>query len=393
MDPNQLPAFFENRLDRLVESIKQIVEIESPSFDPDGIREVAGWIESKARDAVPGCSIERVPAQGRGEHLIIRAFPEIRGFPVLVLGHIDTVHPRGTKNENPTRVDDGRLYGCGTFDMKANIALLLEVLGAMRELEIEPENQFTILLTCDEEVGSETGRPIVEREARQSEYCLVLEPSASGKVKTGRKGTGCYTLRARGIPAHAGLDPEKGASAILELSKQIVDLDALNDLENGTTVTVGVAKGGTTTNVVPEHAECSIDVRFTSVEEAEKVESALRELVPYDGRVKLTLEGEINRPPLVRDDDVMKLFQKAEDLGASFGYELGETQVGGASDGNFVAALDVPVLDGLGITGDGAHRLDEYVSVEDIPRRAALLTLLLKNNLVKGSDHPSFTFA
>lgn len=381
MDPTELPRHFENKLDDITSSIRDIVEIESPSFYPEGIKEVVDWIEGRANDAIPELETERIKAEGRGEHLVIRAFGDLPGKPLFILGHTDTVHPLESKEKNPTRIEDGNLYGCGTFDMKANIALMLEVFGSMKVLELKPARPVTILLACDEEVGSDTGRPLVEREAANAEYCLVFEPSAKGKIKTGRKGTSGYTLRARGIPAHAGLDPEKGASAILELSKQIVAISGLNDPAAGTTVTVGTIKGGTTTNVVPEHAECTIDVRFASLARAEKIETALRGLSPDDERVELMLEGEINRPPMERTDAVVKLFEKAKELASSFGYEIGETQVGGASDGNFVGALGVPVLDGLGIEGDGAHRLDEHVVVADIPKRAALLTLLLANDL------------
>lgn len=381
MDSKDLRAHFAELTDPMIGSISELVEIESPSFDGEGIVEVANWISEKASSVLPDPAIERIEADGRGIHLIIRAFRDLPGKPAMVLGHIDTVHPRGSKERNPTRVEDGKLYGCGTFDMKANIALLLDVFGTMKEKGLSPARPVTVLLTCDEEVGSETGRPLVEREAAAAEYCLIAEPSALGKVKTGRKGTGGYILRAHGRPAHAGLDPEKGASAIVELSKQIIELQKLNDPASGTTVTVGTIKGGTTTNVVPEHAECSIDVRFTSVADAGTLESALKALSPFDDRVSLELEGEINRPPLERTDAVQDLFGRAQALAASFGYELGETQVGGASDGNFVGALGVPVLDGLGIAGDGAHRLDEHVLVGDIPDRATLLTLLLTNDL------------
>lgn len=365
----------------MIASIMELVEIESPSFDGEGVSEAANWIANRAAKALPDPAIEKVDSDGRGVHLIIRAFRDLPGKPAMMLGHIDTVHPRGSNQRNPTRVEDGKLYGCGTFDMKANIALLMEVFGSMKDLDLTPARPVTILLTCDEEVGSETGRPLVEREAAAAEYCLIAEPSALGKVKTGRKGTGGYVLRAHGRPAHAGLDPEKGASAIVELLRQILELQKLNDPASGTTVTVGTIKGGTTTNVVPEHAECSIDVRFTSIDDAGKIESTLAALSPFDERVTLELLGEINRPPLERTEAVQALFGRARSLAASYGYDLGETQVGGASDGNFVGALGVPVLDGLGIAGDGAHRLDEHVLVDDIPERATLLALLLTNDL------------
>jgi glutamate carboxypeptidase len=339
---------------------------------------VAVWLEDELRRISQNIEIRRLPVDGFGEHLIVRAFAAPEKKPVLLLGHTDTVHPRGTKDVNPTRVEDGKLYGCGSFDMKANIVLMLEVLRAFTELSLTPPRPVTILLSCDEEIGSYSGREIVEREAAAAEFCLVCEPSApGGRVKTGRKGTGMFRIKTHGIPAHAGLEPEKGASAILEIAQQIQRVHKLNNLPGGTTVNVCTIAGGTTSNVIPSDATCEIDVRFTSRKEAERVREAIRSLKAFDERVRIEIEGEINRPPMERSPDVIKLYEKARAIAAEFDYELGETQVGGASDGNFVAALGVPVLDGLGVAGAGAHTLEEYIFVEDIPRRAALLAKLL----------------
>jgi glutamate carboxypeptidase len=376
MTSHEILGYFQSRQQAMIDSIREIVEIESPSHDVERNCEVTACIERQARDTKLDLRIEKTFAEGYGEHLVIRAFPsEKKG--VLLLGHTDTVHPVGTKDQNPTRIEDGKFYGCGIFDMKANAVLMLEVLRFFGETGLKPARPITILLSCDEEVGSFTGRPIVERESANAEFCLVCEPSAAGRVKTGRKGTGMFTLKTWGIPAHAGLEPEKGASAILELSKQIQKIHGLNDASNGTTVNVCTARGGTTTNVIPEHAECSIDVRFTSTAEAERIDHELRNLSAFDDRVKLAIGGGINRPPMERTDKVISLYEKARSLAASYDYELGETQVGGASDGNFVAALGVPVLDGLGTCGDGAHTLREHILIDDIAKRATLLTMLL----------------
>jgi glutamate carboxypeptidase len=269
------------------------------------------------------------------------------------------------------------LYGGGVFDMKANVVLILEALRLLADSNLAPSRPVTILLSCDEEVGSMSGRALVEAEAAKSKFCLVCEPSASGRVKTGRKGTGMFKVKARGIPAHAGLEPEKGASAILELAKQIPTIHALENLENGTTVNVCQIAGGTASNVIPEFAECTVDVRFSTVAEAERLENSIRNLLSSDTRVALEISGAINRPPMERSEGVAALYEKARNLAASFGYELGETQVGGASDGNFVAALGVPVLDGLGVAGGGAHTMNEHILIDDLAKRATLLTLLL----------------
>lgn len=375
MNASEILSHFQNRQNEIIESIREIVELESPSHDVERSKLVALWVENEARKIPLDLEIERVPAEKYGDHILIRAFAgEEKG--VLLLGHTDTVHPVGTKLLNPTRIEGDRYYGCGIFDMKSGIVLMLEALRFFAESGLRPPRPITILLSCDEEVGSITGRELVEREARKSSHCLVFEPSAAGRVKTGRKGTGMFTVKTHGIPAHAGLEPEKGASAILELARQIDKLHSLNNVPAGTTVNVCTVRGGTTTNVMPEHAECTVDVRFSSMEEAERLERSICGLTSFDERVKLEISGGVNRPPMERTDSVVALYEKAKSVAASFDYDLGETQVGGASDGNFVAALGVPILDGLGISGDGAHTLNEYIYINDVAKRAALITKL-----------------
>lgn len=369
--------YFHSRQSSIHEIIHRIVEIESPSNDVAGSRAVVAFLISEFEKLSLDLQIKKIAAENVGEHLIVRAFSASSETPVLLLGHTDTVHPIGAKANNPTRIEASKFYGGGVFDMKANVVLMLEILRAFSELNLQPARPLTILLSCDEEVGSATGRALVEREAAQSKYCLVCEPSANGKVKTGRKGTANYVLQARGVPAHAGLEPEKGASAILELAGQIERIHLLNNLEVGTTVNVCTVEGGTTTNVIPEYARCSIDVRFASMPEAKRIDEALQNLEISDEKISLKLSGGLNRPPLERTENVVGLYEKARKIAAEFDYDLGETQVGGASDGNFVAALGVPVLDGLGISGGGAHTLEEFIFVDDIPQRAALIAALI----------------
>lgn len=376
MNSLEILDYFQGRQAAILELIREIVDIESPSHNVGQSKAVISLIVKKAREIPLPLEIEKIPAENYGEHLLIRAFPsDEKKF--FLLGHTDTVHPVGTKEQNPTRIEGDRFYGCGIFDMKSNVILMLEALRFFAETGRRPARPITILLSCDEEVGSHTGRPLVEREAADAAVSFVFEPSFDGKVKTGRKGTGIYTLRAHGIPAHAGLEPEKGASAILEISRQIEKLHSLNHSENGTTVNVCTIKGGTTTNVIPEHAECSIDVRFSTAAEAARVDRAIRSLTPVDERVSLEVLGDINRPPMERTADVAALYERARSLAESFDYDLGETQVGGASDGNFVSALGVPVLDGLGIAGAGAHTLHEHILVSDVAKRATLIVSIL----------------
>lgn len=379
MKTQELLDYFSSRQNEILNFIRRICEIESPSFDAEGSRAVVDLLENEAGKIGAVNSIERIPAPGCGEHLVIRAFGgENDAKRALLLGHTDTVYPRGTLAARPLREENGKIFAPGIFDMKTGCAVMIEVLRAFSDLNLKPPQPITIFLSCDEEVGSRTGRPLLEAEARNAAFCLVCEPSAAGgAVKTGRKGTGNYILKTHGIASHAGLEPEKGASAILEISRQIKKLHGLTNFEIGTTVTVGTIAGGTTSNVVPAEAECSIDVRFTSLAEARRVENEIKNLKPFDERVKLEILGEINRPPMERTEKVISLYEKARKIANSFDYELNEKQVGGASDGNFVAALGVPVLDGLGVAGDGAHAVHEHIIASDIPKRAALIAALL----------------
>src|SRR5947209_7194340 len=355
-----------------------LVETESPSGDMDGSGAVASVIAAAAGTIGAVNSIERITSEGFGEHVRIRAWGGNDGAPIIMLGHTDTVHPRGSIKERPWRAEGNRIYGPGIFDMKANCALALEALRACEATGACPQSPITILLTCDEETGSPYGRGLVEAEARAARAVLVLEPPASdGRVKTARKGTGMFTLAVHGRAAHAGLDPEKGVSAVLELAKQTVRLHAMNDLEKGTTVTVGTLHGGTHSNVVPAEASAEIDLRFSSTELGRWLEHEILNLKPFDQRAQLIVSGEINRPPLERTDKVERLYERARSIAALLDFDLGEASVGGASDGNFVGAMGVPVLDGLGIEGDGAHAAHEHVLADNIPLRGALLAGLI----------------
>ena len=376
-----LQARLRERQTEMLALTRALVETESPSGDVEGSRAVVSLLADAARSIAGVSSIELIESPGYGTHLRLRAFtdaPEAAAGSILLLGHTDTVHPRGSLQARPWRITDGRIYGPGIFDMKANCALALEALRACAELKLAPRRAIVLLLTCDEETGSMTGRALVEEEAKRAASVLVLEPPlAGGRVKTGRKGTGMYRLEAHGVAAHAGLEPEKGASAILELARQIERLHALNDGSSGITVTVGTVQGGTRSNVVPAEASAEIDVRFKTEQEAASIETAILSLHPFDERVRLSVRGGVNRPPLERTEKVVALYHHAREIAAFLNFELEEAQVGGASDGNFVAAYGVGVLDGLGIDGDGAHATHEHIVLEDIARRGALLAGLI----------------
>ena len=375
----KLRDHFAARQQELLSFVRALVETESPSGDKGGSGAVVSLLANAAGSINAVSSVERLAFEDFGEHLRIRAFVQENDVaPIVILGHTDTVHPRGAIMERPWRAEGRSIYGPGIFDMKANCALALEVLRACAATGALPQSPVTILLTCDEESGSPSGRALVEAEARNARAVLVLEPPASGgRVKTARKGTGMFTIEVHGRAAHAGLDPEKGVSAVLELARQTVRLSELNDPATGTTVTVTVVKGGTHSNVVPAEARAEIDLRFTSASEGLRVESAMRNLEPIDARAQLVVSGGINRPPLERTDKVAALYEQARAIAALLDFDLGEASVGGASDGNFVGALGVPVLDGLGIEGDGAHAAHEHIVVDVIPLRGALLAGLI----------------
>jgi glutamate carboxypeptidase len=376
-DTAALSEYFQSRQDAVVSFSRALVETESPSGDEAGSKAVVSLLAAAAAGISRVTLIERVPSENYGEHLRVTAFGDSREKPIVILGHTDTVHPRSSA-QRPWRLEGKRAYGPGVFDMKANCALAIEVMRACVATGLTPRRPVVLLLTCDEETGSPTGKQLVEAEARRAHAVLVLEPPGDGgRAKTGRKGTGIFTIEARGRAAHAGLEPEKGASAILELARQTERLHSFNGTSGGISINVGVFQGGTLSNVVPAVARVEVDVRFSNADEAARIEDEIFNLHPYDNRVELIVHGGINRPPLERSEKVITLYNRARALAYQLNFDLGEIQVGGASDGNFAAAAGAAVLDGLGINGDGAHATHEHIIVDDIPRRGALLAGLI----------------
>ncbi|HEX7174470.1 MAG TPA: M20/M25/M40 family metallo-hydrolase, partial [Pyrinomonadaceae bacterium] len=283
----QIKTYFERRQTDVIALVRRLVELESPSGDADGSRAVAALLVGVAREIPSVWTFEKISArESYGEHVRFKAFGGgERGRGILIVGHTDTVHPRGSVGERPWREEGGKFYGPGVFDMKANCVLALEVLRCCAELDIKPKRPVTLLLTCDEESGSANGgRELVEEEARAAECVLVLEPPApGGRVKTARKGTGYYEVLVEGRAAHAGLEPEKGVSAVHELARQILRLHELNEPARGTTVSVGVIGGGTHSNVVPAEARAEVDVRFSTLDEAHRIDGLIRASEPFDG--------------------------------------------------------------------------------------------------------------
>ncbi len=371
--------YFEQRQNQTVETIRQLVEIESPSDDKPSVDRIAAFLAAKFEALGGRTQLHR--SREFGDSLQID-FAGTHGSrkPVLLLGHHDTVYPLGTLAGMSCEIEDGKLRGPGVLDMKSGIALILHAIEALQSWHGKLPRPVTVFLVSDEEVGSHSSRKITEALAKQSAGVLVLEPAAGrGAVKTARKGVGEYALRVKGIASHAGLDPGKGHSAIVELARQIAVLAKFNNLRNGVSVNPGVISGGTRTNVVAAEASVGIDVRIKRAKQAAAIDRRLRSLKPFDKHCKLEITGNINRLPMERTAGVAALYKKARDIAAEISWKLGEAAVGGGSDGNFTAGLGIPTLDGMGGVGDGAHATHEYIVISELPQRAMLLAGMMES--------------
>jgi glutamate carboxypeptidase len=374
-----LLRFLERQQEAMLQTLRELVEIESPSRDKAAVDRLGEFVAAEFRRV--GGQVIVHPASEAGDNLQVE-FPAKAGGgpPILLLGHLDTVWEVGTLNSMPFEVRDGRAWGPGVFDMKSGITQMIHAVAALRELRGSLKRRVTVLLNSDEEVSSESSRALIEGLARRSAAVLVCEPAhgLEGAVKTSRKGVGQYTLRVTGRAAHAGLDFEKGASAIVELARQIARLEKFTDLRRGVTVNVGVIRGGTRTNVVADEAVAEVDVRIQRPGDARKLDKQFHSLKPFDRRCRLEATGGLERPPMPRSPAVAHLYGLAKGVARSLGMDLREAAVGGGSDGNFTAALGIPTLDGLGGVGEGAHAKHESVLVAELPRRAALLAGLIE---------------
>lgn len=372
----ELAAFFDARRGSMLQDLEALVVRESPSGEASLVSEVARWVAERLEKS--GITASRVPCADRGDALRVRLGPERGG--ALLLGHIDTVWPAGTLAEIPFRIEEGVARGPGVFDMKGGVTVAIAVLEAIARGDLKVAEGVTLFLTPDEEVGSRASRDLLVGEALNRDRVFVLEPSGDGgAAKIARKGTGLVTARFTGVASHAGLEPEKGASALLEMSRFALFADALQDLPSGTSVVPTVAASGTTTNVVPEHATLSVDFRLWSEAEGQRVLAGLNAYRPANGRVAVTIEGGVNRPPMEATEASLALYRRAAALAQTLGFSLPGVRVGGASDGNLTASAGVPTLDGLGPSGAGAHARTEHLLVDDLPRRAALLAALLED--------------
>ena len=355
---------------RLRTKLRELVEVESPSEDKEGV-DRAGELVARWAEEVGG-TLRRYRQKEFGDVLELRfgAANRKRGR-VLLLGHLDTVWPMGTLKKMPWRERKGKLWGPGVLDMKAGVVMALEAVAALRELDAE--RPVTLLLVSEEEVGSPVSRAITERLAAECAAVLVLEPAQGLAYKTARKGVGNYELRVVGVGSHAGVDFGSGHSAVLEMARLVETVSGFTDLSKGMTVNVGVIAGGTRSNVVAAECRAEVDVRIAKAKDAVQVERMFRGLKVTDRACRLTVTGGINRPPMERKAGTVALFKLAQGLAAEVGLTLEEASTGGGSDGNFTAAMGVATLDGMGAVGAGAHAAHEHVEVKYLVERTVLL--------------------
>jgi glutamate carboxypeptidase len=361
----------------LLNLIERLVRVESPSNDKEAVDNCVALVAVHAKALGGRVKLHRQRAYG--DVLEARFGPKTKSGslkPVLLLGHLDTVWPLGTLKTMPCRVADGRLWGPGTLDMKAGVAMAFTALEMLIEAGF-PQREIVMLLNSEEEVGSPVSRPITETIAADCAAVFVLEPAQGLAYKTARKGTGNWRIDIQGIAAHAGVDFEKGSSAIRELARIVETVSGWTDLPRGLTVSVGLAGGGSKTNVIPAEAWAEVDVRIARKANGPRIERKFSRLKPVDKRCNFTLTGGINRPPMERTRGTVRLYHQARELASELGITLDEAATGGASDGNFTSALGIPTLDGMGAVGEGAHARHESILVEHLAPRTALLAGML----------------
>jgi glutamate carboxypeptidase len=362
----------------IVSGIRRWVEVESPTTAPTAMNQLMDMVEGQLIGL--SLQVDRIPGrEGRGDHLRACTPWGGDGPGILVLSHLDTVHPLGTlESRLPFCIDGNKAYGPGIADMKGGAYLGYNALRYLVEKGETTPLPITYIFNSDEEVGSRTSRDLIEEAARQAKYVLVTEPGRNGGcVVTARKGSGRFTLKITGRPAHAGANHEQGRSALKELAHQILSLEAMTDYARGTTVNVGVVSGGTRPNVVPAEAIAEVDLRVSTLQTAKEMEQRILGLKPIDPDVTVDVSGQMNRYPYTKTPGIDTLYQHAKGLAAELGFDLPETASGGGSDGNFTAVMGVPTLDALGVDGYGPHTFEEHIFLDKlVPRQTLLIRLM-----------------
>jgi glutamate carboxypeptidase len=369
-------AIFTARLDEMADLTAELVAAESPTTDKQAVDRLSRRMASELADLDAQVRIH--PRAEVGDIVEARWHADQPGAPLLILCHIDTVHPLGALAINPLRRERGRLYGPGSSDMKGSVAIVLTVLRALRDLDLFPQRPIAVLLTTDEETGSFHSRTLIQQLAGGAGLVMVMEAALpDGSLKTWRKGVARFTVQTHGNSAHAGGAHEFGVNAIEEMAHQVLAIQALTDYEAGTTVSVGIVEGGTRTNVIPDVCEAQVDVRAILPGEMERLIDAFNHLQPVLDGAGVTVEGGFDRPPMLRDERMSHTFTQAQAIASHYGLTLTESGTGGASDGNYTAAMGTPTLDGLGPLGDGAHTDREYLDIGSMVKSATLIAALL----------------
>ena len=363
-----------SHLPDLLKILRKLVEIESPTTEKLAV-DRAGSLMAEQMEQL-GARVRRIEQSEVGDHWLGSWGSGPGG--ILMMVHIDTVHPIGTLERFPWSEADGKIYGPGIMDMKASAAIALTVIKALRQGAGLPERRISLMFNSDEETGSHTSQELIESLAKEHDLVLCLEPALpDGALKTWRKGIGMFELEVGGRMAHAGANPADGINAIHEMAHQIRQVTELADEEAGSTLNVDLIEGGTRTNVIAARARASVDIRVKTEEERSRVATGMDNLRPLHPEAQLSVSGEWNRPPMPRTEAMIRTFARAKEIGADIGLDLTEGGTGGGSDANFVAPLGVPVLDGLGAVGAGAHTEHEHIRTESLPGRLALLAALL----------------
>ena len=365
-----------DHLPHLLDILRQLVELESPTLDKQAVDRAGGYLSAQMERL--GANVERFGQQEAGDHWVGTWGSGSGG--ILLMVHFDTVHPVGTLQRFPWSEVEDKIYGPGIMDMKASAAIALTAVHALKQGEHMPDRRITLLFNSDEETGSHTSQQLIETQAKEHDLVLCLEPALpDGALKTWRKGIGDFELEVAGRMAHAGANPGDGVNAIHEITYQIQQVAALADDQAGTTLNFNLIKGGTRTNVIAARAKAGIDIRVLNEDERQRIDAGLAELVPQNPEAQVSVRGEWNRPPMARTEAMIQTFERAREIGAQIGLDLTEGGTGGGSDANFVAPLGVPVLDGLGAIGAGAHTEEEHILTASLPERTALLAALISD--------------
>jgi len=374
---SELLAFFQNQRDQMVDFLTTLINYETPTTDKAHVDKMGGFLAAEFERL--GASVTRYPQTAVGDFLLAKWHENAPGKPLMFLIHMDTVWPLGTLAKRPPTIDaEGKLFGPGAVDMKGGITIATWAVRGLIERGELPERPIWLLATSDEEVGSAYSEPVIREVAAQCGLVLVMEPATNDEaLKTWRKGVGTYHLSIEGRASHAGNAPEQGINAIVEMAQQIMAINALNDLPNGTSVSVTVVKGGIASNVIPDHAEAEIDVRTMTDRAWAEIQEKLMGLPSFVPGSKVQIRADHARGPMEHNEQMVRSFAQCKAIGESHGLSIHEDGSGGGSDGNFTAHMGIPTLDGLGPQGDGLHSLHEHVVINILPRRATLLAAML----------------